>query len=158
MEPEALINIVNRLKPLALVEEVKWDPDRQKAWRTKFEKAKSRIEAVNAEIRREIEERIDDIKRNVAGRTQRELDQAIQAAGYAGTRSEVIEYLRGQMPLWNGPVEFYSAFQSGADFQQLNPEEDAIKHQARRRVRQLFDSASARDSRWTARASAQSRY
>ncbi len=47
-EPEALIKIVDRLKPLTLVEEVKWDPDRQKAWREKFEKAKSRIEAVNA--------------------------------------------------------------------------------------------------------------
>ena len=40
---------------------------------------------------------------------------------------EVIEYLKGQMPLWNGPVEFYSAFQSATDFEQLNPTEDAIK-------------------------------
>ena len=130
-EPEALIKIVGKLKPLALVEEVKWDPDREKAWRVKFEKAKSRIEAVNSEIRRGMEERIDDVKRNMGDRTQGEMEQAIQAAGYAETRNEVIEHLRGQMQgtvaIWNGPVEFYSAYQSRTDFEQLNPEEDAIK-------------------------------
>ena len=45
--------------------------------RAKFDKAKSRIEAVNAEIQRGIEERIDNEKRNMVGRTQREVDLAI---------------------------------------------------------------------------------
>jgi hypothetical protein len=129
--PQALIDVVDRLKPHNLVEEVKWDLDRENAWRAKFEKAKSQIEAVNAEIRRGIQERIDQVKRNMVDRTQREVDEAIQAAAYAETRNEIIDHLKGQMQgtvaIWNGPVEFYSAYQSRLDFQRLNPEEDAVK-------------------------------
>jgi hypothetical protein len=116
----------------AEVEQVKWDPDRESAWRVRFEKAKSEIEVVNAKMRRRFLESSDDVKRDMVGRTEREVDQAIQAAGYAATRTEVIDHLRGQVPIWNGPVEFYSAYQSSTDFEQLNPEEDAIKHDVER--------------------------
>jgi hypothetical protein len=58
-QPQALMNVVDRLRPHGLVEEVKWDLDREKAWRAKFEKAKSQIDAVNVEIRRGIQGRTD---------------------------------------------------------------------------------------------------
>jgi hypothetical protein len=49
---------------------------------------------VNAEIRRGIQERIDQVKRNMVDRTQREVDETIQAAAYAETRNEIIDHLK----------------------------------------------------------------
>jgi hypothetical protein len=127
------MKIVARLKPYGLVEEVQWDPDRQMAWRSKFDKAKSDIEKVNVDIQHGIDERVASVKGIMVGRSRKELDQAIQAAAYAGTRDEVIAHLRGQLQggkvgIWNGAVEFYSAYQSQTDFNELHPDENAVKH------------------------------
>jgi hypothetical protein len=106
-QPEKLMNIVDRLKPARLVQEVEWNANREQSWRKKFEDAKAAIERVNADIQHQIDMRVADIKRHPAGRSKEELDQAIRDAAFAGTRSELIAHLRGQyddkrVDIWNG--------------------------------------------------------
>jgi hypothetical protein len=89
-------------------------------------------EKVNAELQSGIHKRVADTKRNMAGRSREEIEQAIAAAAYAETRAEIIRNLRGQLAegrvdIWNGPVEFYAAYQSRTDFEQLHPNEDAVQ-------------------------------
>jgi len=102
--PPQLMRIIERLKPKGLVHEVAWDLSRENSWRIKFEEAKTNIENTNAEI-----------------------NESMANLGYAVTRSEVITHLKGRADFWRGPVEFYAAYQSKADFEQLHPAEDALK-------------------------------
>jgi hypothetical protein len=90
-EPEKLMNIIDRLKPARLVQEVEWDANREQSWRKKFEEAKAAIEKVNAVIQSEIDMHVADAQRDFAGRSKEELDQAIQRAAFSVTKTEIIK-------------------------------------------------------------------
>jgi hypothetical protein len=131
-DPEKLMQIIKRLRPNCLVREVKWDLSREQSWRSKFEEAKADIEKVNVKLQSGIDERVAHVRKHMSGLSKIELDQAIRDAGYGETRDEIVRNLRsklGEEPvaIWNGPVEFYAAYQSKADFEQLHPDEDAVQ-------------------------------
>jgi hypothetical protein len=130
-EPEKLADLIKQLEPKGLVVEAEWDLDRQKNWQQAFGEARAEIDRVSAEIKSGIDKRVADAKRVTSSLSKKERDQAVKAAAFAETRSEIIRHLKGkfrqEVDIYNGPVEFYAAYQSKADFEQLHPGEDAIK-------------------------------
>jgi hypothetical protein len=131
-EPDKLMTMVERLKPPRLVIETDWNLDRQKNWRKSFEEAKAEIDKVSAEIQTGIDKRVAEAERATTGRSKEERDKAVQAAAWAETRNEIIRHLKGQVEIHFGPVEFYAAYQSKVDFEQLHPDEDAVKQDVER--------------------------
>lgn len=126
-EPEKLADLIKHLEAKRLVVEANWDLDRQKAWKNAFAEAKAAIDKVSAEIQSGIDKRVAEAERSAAGRSKEERDRAVQSAAWAETRNEIICHLRGKVDIHHGPVEFYAAYQSKADFEQQHPDEGAIK-------------------------------
>jgi hypothetical protein len=126
-EPERLMEIIRRPNLQHLFIEAEWDLDRQKNWEIKFEEAKTAIERVNSVIQKEIDDRVKAAEAENAHRSKEEQDRAIQAAAYAGTKDEIIRHLKGSVAFYHGPVEFYAAYQSRAEFEALHPTEDSVQ-------------------------------
>lgn len=126
-KPEELSSLVKRLREFELVEEVEWNADRQANWRTAFEEAKSEIDRIGAELQSGIDERVAAAKAQAVALPAEERDRAVKAASWAETRNEVVRHLKGTIPFHHGPIEFYAAYQSRADFDRLHPSEDALK-------------------------------
>jgi hypothetical protein len=105
-EPAKLMRRVEQLNAAGLVIETEWGLDRQKNWREAFEEAKADLARINDKIERE---------------------RAEKALAFAKTRLEVIRHLKRIPPIWPEPVEFYAAYQSKKDFEEMHPVEDAVK-------------------------------
>src|SRR5262245_16558643 len=130
-DPAKLMKRVAQLKKNALVVEAEWDLDRQKNWQKAFSETKAEIDKVSDELKRDLEAKAAvarvEVERTMADRTEADRARAIEAAAYAETRNEVIKHLKGTTPIWYGPIEFYAAYQSRADFEAMHPADDAVK-------------------------------
>jgi hypothetical protein len=125
--PERLMKIIGRPNLRDLFIETEWDLNRKKNWKNKFEEAKAAIHKVNSEIQQAIDNRVAAAAADNAHRSKRELDKAIEAASYAETKNEIIRHLKGTVEFYHGPVEFYAAYQSRAEFDALHHTEDSIQ-------------------------------
>jgi hypothetical protein len=128
-EPAHLIEIIRRDDLQHLFIEAEWDLDRQKNWKVKFEEAKDDINKVNSAIQQAIDNRVVAAKAANAHLRKAELDKAIRAAAYAETKNEIISHLnrKQKVAILYGPVEFFAAYQSRAEFEALHHTEDIQK-------------------------------
>jgi hypothetical protein len=122
-EPKRLENIIRHPKLKHLFIEAEWDLDRQKNWKEKFEEAKTHIQKVNSEVQKAIDRNAHNSKEE----RDRAIQRAIQAAAYAETKGEIIRHLKGKVEFHYGPVEFYAAYQSRADFAALHHTEERVQ-------------------------------
>jgi hypothetical protein len=126
-EPEHLMEIIRRPNLKDLFIEAKWDLERQKNWKIAFEEAKADIDKVNSEIQNGIEKRGAAAAAQYAHRSVEERDRAIEAVAYTETKNELIRHLQGRVAIHHGTVEFYAAYQSQREFEELHYTEDSIK-------------------------------
>jgi hypothetical protein len=126
-EPELLMEIIRRPGLQHLFIEAEWDLDRQKNWQSSFEEAKADIDKVSAEIQKGIDDRVAETAAAYAQHSKEERDNAVKAAGYAETKDEIIRHLKGRVAIHYGPVEFYAAYQSRAEFEALHHTEDSLQ-------------------------------
>jgi hypothetical protein len=128
-EPKHLTEIIRRPNLKHLFIEAEWDLDRQKNWKIKFEQAKAAINKVNSKIQQGIDNRVAAAAAENAHRSKEERDAAIQAAAYAETKDEVIRHLNRKrtVAIHYGPVEFFAAYQSRAEFEALHHTENSIQ-------------------------------
>jgi hypothetical protein len=128
-EPEHLMEIVRRDNLKHLFIEAQWDLDRQKSWEVQFKQAKADINKTNSAIQQAIDKRVAAATAANAHLRKKERDKAIQAQAYAETKNEIIRHLNREQKVefYHGPVQFFAAYQSQAEFEALHHTEDIKK-------------------------------